>query len=80
MEAIQIRAPRHDFVAFPDYENLPVIFDRVQRLLTSGRSLTLIRYFVTGEPDPRLDVAAGLRLIEHDQRSQWREDLWRLAL
>ncbi|RIT36856.1 hypothetical protein D2E76_16540 [Mycobacteroides abscessus] len=74
VETIERRASRHDFVAFPDYANLPTIFDRVKLLLDSGRSLTLVEYFVNGDPDPQLHIAAGLRLEEIDSRRRWHED------
>lgn len=77
METIEVRASQHDFVACPDYENLPTIFARVRQLLTTGRSFTMIDYFITGDPDPNIRVASGLRLDEVDGQRRWQEDAGR---
>ncbi len=75
METIQNRAAHHRFIAFPDHENMPTIFQRVEQLLTSGRSFTLIDYYINKDPDPHLNIAAGLRLEEgQSSLRRWQEN------
>ena len=67
MLPIDERVKKFDFRAWPTYDTLPAIYRRCRQMLVSGRSVTIIRYYVPEHPDQSigLEVAAGLRL---DQR------------
>ncbi|KMV13636.1 hypothetical protein ACT17_34350 [Mycolicibacterium conceptionense] len=66
MLSIDERAKKFDFRAWPTKESLPAIYRRCRQLVTSGRSITIVRHYV---PEQRgqhigLEVVSGLRLDE----------------
>lgn len=63
MRTAQSLAEKFEFDAWPTFENVPVLFGRIKALFDSGRSVTLIEYYVHDDAaEPRLDISAGLRV------------------
>lgn len=58
MISIEERASQFDFIAYPTYDTLPLIYARIRALLDTGRRATLIRYYRAA--DPHLELHPSL--------------------
>ena len=58
MISIEERASQFDFIAYPTYDTLPLIYARIRALLNTGRRATLIRYYRAS--DPHLELHPSL--------------------